>query len=217
MGDGQRVVEGASPDPLESTLASAALNGAKRGDTGVEPDVLLDVPTLNVASIKLGLDDLTAHVALKAEILDLVKLSVGVDAHLGKVDLDIEGVEAQALLKVRLGHVVAMVDRALTTIDRNPELLTSVSRVVEDVGSGTKAALEGVGGGTKAALEGVGTGTQHALREVAEHDAPRHAGHLRKRLPGIATRLTSRAARVAAAGLGAAVGAHVKRRVLRRG
>src|SRR3712207_9024778 len=45
----------------------------------------------------------------------------GVDVELGKVALDIKGVEAQALLKVRLDHVTAIVDRVLTTVDRNPE------------------------------------------------------------------------------------------------
>ena len=56
-------------------------------------------------------------------MLDLVKLNVGVDVHLGKVRLDIKGVEAQALVKVRLDHVAAIVDRVLTTLDRNPELV----------------------------------------------------------------------------------------------
>ena len=33
--------------------------------------------------------------ALKAKVLDLVNLNVGVDVHLGKVKVDIEGVEAR--------------------------------------------------------------------------------------------------------------------------
>ena len=43
-----------------------------------------------------------AHVALQAKVLELVNLNVGVDVQLGKVKLDIKGVEAQAVLKVRL-------------------------------------------------------------------------------------------------------------------
>ena len=77
---------------------------------GGDPDVLLDVPVVKVDSIHFELDDLDAHVALKAHVLDLVKLNVGVYVHLGKVKLDIKGVEAQALLKVRLDHVAAIVD-----------------------------------------------------------------------------------------------------------
>ena len=94
--------------------------------------MLLDVPVVKVDSIHFELDDLDAHVALKAKVLDLVTLNVGVDVHLGKVRLDIKGVEAQALLKVRLDHVAAIVDRVLTTLDRNPELLKSVGKSVED-------------------------------------------------------------------------------------
>ena len=75
--------------------------------------MLLDVPVVKVDKIHLELEDLQAHVALKAKVLDLVKLNVGVDVHLGKVRLDIEGVEAQALVKVRLDHVAAIVDRVL--------------------------------------------------------------------------------------------------------
>ncbi|HEX8690019.1 MAG TPA: hypothetical protein VF729_07235, partial [Solirubrobacterales bacterium] len=67
-----------------------------------DADVLLDIPVVKVDSIHLKLAKLDAHVALKAEVLDLVKLNVGVDVHLGKLELDIKGVEAQALVKVRL-------------------------------------------------------------------------------------------------------------------
>ena len=39
---------------------------ADGGDPGAEPDVLLDVPVVKVDSIHFELDDLDAHVALKA-------------------------------------------------------------------------------------------------------------------------------------------------------
>src|SRR3954470_7043148 len=61
-----------------------------------DPDVLLDVPVVKVDSIHLELEDLQAHVALKAQVLDLVKLNVGVAVQLGRVCVDIKGVEAQA-------------------------------------------------------------------------------------------------------------------------
>src|SRR5688572_31279853 len=50
---------------------------------GTEPDVLLDVPVIKVDKIHLDVSELDAHVALKAKVLDLVNLTVGVDAHLG--------------------------------------------------------------------------------------------------------------------------------------
>ena len=95
-------------------------------EVGQDPDVLLDVPVIKVERIHLKVEELEAHVALNAKVLDLVTLDVGVDVHLGKLEIEIEGVEAQALVKVRLDHVAAIVDRTLTTIDRNPELTKSL-------------------------------------------------------------------------------------------
>lgn len=142
-----------------------------RGD----PDVLLDVPVLKVDSIHLELDNLDARVALKAQVLDLVKLNAGVDAHLGKLRVDIKGVEAQALLKVRLDRVTAIVDRVLTTIDRNPELVKSLGRTIEDVGRGsgqalgeTGEAVESIGEGAGGAVEDVGSGAGEAVGEIGE-------------------------------------------------
>jgi len=142
-----------------------------RGD----PDVLLDIPVVKVDSIHLELDDLDAHVALQAKVLDLVKLNVGVDVHLGKLRIDIKGVEAQALLKVRLDHVAAIVDRVLTTLDRNPELVKSLGRTVEHVGEGaghavgkTGEAVEDVGQGAGGAVKDVGSGAGQAVGELGE-------------------------------------------------
>jgi hypothetical protein len=142
-----------------------------RGD----PDVLLDVPVLKVDSIHLEVDNLDAQVALKAKVLDLVTLNAGVDVHLGKLRIDIKGVEAQALLKVRLDRVAAIVDRVLTTIDRNPELVESLGRTVEEVGEGaghalgeTGEAVEDVGEGAEGAVQDVGQGAGQAVGEIGE-------------------------------------------------
>jgi hypothetical protein len=109
-----------------------------------EPDVLLDVPVLNVEEINLELEDLRAHVSLRAELADLVKINVGVDAYLDKVKLEIKGVEAQALLKVRLERVLDTFNRALETIDRNPEILgdafRSADRALGEAGAGVEQA-----------------------------------------------------------------------------
>ena len=142
-----------------------------RGD----PDVLLNVPVVKVDSIHLDLDSLDARVALKAQVLNLVKLNAGVDAHLGKLRIDIKGVEAQALLKVRLDRVAAIVDRVLTTVDRNPELVKSLGKTIEDVGAGTGRAIgetgeavEDVGEGAGGAVEDVGAGAGQAVGELGE-------------------------------------------------
>ncbi len=88
----------------------------------------------------IEVDDLRAQVAVRAEVRELVKLNVGAQARLGTVELQIEGVEAQALLKARLDRVGAIVGRVLMSLDRNPELLESVGQAVEEVGGGTQTA-----------------------------------------------------------------------------
>ena len=146
------------------------------GDPPDPPDVLIDVPVVKVDSIHLELDDLDAHVALRAHALNhLVKLHVGVDVHLGKVRVDIKGVEAQALVRVRLDHVTAIVDRVLTTLDRNPAILQSIGEAVEDIGAGawktldeTGKAVEHVGKGAGGAVQDVGKGAGQAVGDIGE-------------------------------------------------
>src|SRR5918997_3109637 len=99
-------------------------------------DVLVDVPVVKVDEVDIEVDNLRAQVAVLAGVRDLVQLSVGADVRLGKVELNIQGVEAQALLKARLDNVTAILQRVLTTLDRNPELLESVGQAVEQVGGG---------------------------------------------------------------------------------
>jgi e3 binding domain len=143
--------------------------------TGKDPDVLLDVPVVKVDRIHLKVEELDAHVSLQAKVLDLVELDVGIDVHLGKLEIEIQGVEAQALVKVRLDHVAAIVDRTLTTIDRNPELVKSLGRAIEDVGQGagktlgeTGEAVEDVGEGAGQAVNEVGQGAGQAVGELGE-------------------------------------------------
>ena len=71
----------------------AATDGGEHS-AAEEPDVLLDVPVLKVGDINLDVRVLRAHVAVLAELADLVNLSVGVDARLEEVKLEIEDVDA---------------------------------------------------------------------------------------------------------------------------
>src|SRR5882762_5008136 len=100
------------------------------------PDVLLDVPVVKVDEIDIEVADLRAQVAVNAEVRDLVEISVGADVSLDKVELKIEGVEAQALLKARLDNVTLILERVLTSLDRNPELLEGIGHAAEEVGQG---------------------------------------------------------------------------------
>lgn len=99
--------------------------------------MLLDVPNLRVESIRLAVDGLRADLSLKARLANLVQLDAGVRVDLHGVELDITDVRAEALLKVRLAEVSRILDRALTTIERNPQILETltgnVGSVVDDV------------------------------------------------------------------------------------
>ncbi|MGH8868294.1 MAG: hypothetical protein ACRDYU_09890 [Actinomycetes bacterium] len=132
-----------------------------------EPDVLLDVPILKVDEITLEVDELRAHVMLQAEVSDLLKLNVGADVLLRGVSLGIKGVEAQALLKVRLDNVAAILDRVLRTVDRHPEILEQVTRGVGELARGAGQAVEEVGGSAGEAVEFVGKTTGKALGDTA--------------------------------------------------
>ena len=134
---------------------------------GQEPDVLLDVSELEVDRINLEVERLRAHVSILAELANLLSLSVGVDARLEGVKLEIEGVEAKVLLKVRLKHIRAILEKALDTIAEHPEILRILARslsglVRESLGE-TLATLGGV-------LEGleVGDTVDEVLKERLE-------------------------------------------------
>lgn len=133
-----------------------------------EPDVIVDVPVVKVDEIHFELDDLEARISLHAEVLDLVRLSVGVHAELGKVELNIKGVEAQALLRARLDHVTAIIDRVLTTLDRNPDVLKEIAHALEPVTEGAGKAVGEVGEGAGSAVKDVGEGAEGAVEDVGE-------------------------------------------------
>jgi hypothetical protein len=125
-------------------------------------DVYLDAPVVKVDEIKFELDDLRAHLAVLAEAGHFVQISAGAGVRLGKVELDIQGVETQAVLEARLDNVTAILARVLTTLDRNPELLKSVGEALGDVGGGAHDLLTDTGDVVKSA----GKGAESAVQDV---------------------------------------------------
>jgi hypothetical protein len=122
---------------------------------GQEPDVVLDVPELEVDRITLEVRDLRAHVSILAELANLLNLSVGVDARLDEVKLEIEGVEAEVHLVARLKNVRAILVKALDTIGEHPEILRILARSLSQV---VRETLEGTLGTLDSALEGLEVG-----------------------------------------------------------
>jgi pyruvate/2-oxoglutarate dehydrogenase complex dihydrolipoamide acyltransferase (E2) component len=116
---------------------------------GVDPDVVLDVPVLNIDELDLEVENLRAHVSLRAELADLVKINVGIDVYLDKVKLEIKGVEAQALLKIRLESVLKTLDRALDAVDRNPQILGEYARSTDQSARDTNQAAREAGQGAR--------------------------------------------------------------------
>jgi hypothetical protein len=127
-------------------------------------DVFVDAPVVKVDEIKFEIDDLRAHLALLAEVGHFVQLNAGAAVRLGKVELDIQNVETQALLEVRLAEVTKILGRVLTTLDRNPELLKSVGEALGDVGGGAHDLLTDTGD----AVGSVGKGAGGAVQDVGQ-------------------------------------------------
>ena len=65
--------------------------------------------------------------SFQAELADLVKINVGLDVELGRVKLQIKGVEAQVQLKARLDNVRAIFSEVLGTLQDNPQFFRDAS------------------------------------------------------------------------------------------
>ncbi len=141
---------------LAGGVATRSLWRGRHGPSnGQEPDVVLDVPELEVDRITLEVRDLRAHVSILAELANLVNISVGVDARLVEVKLEIEGVEAEVHLVARLKNVRIILVKALETIGEHPEILRILARSLTRI---VRETLEGTLGTLDSALEGLEVG-----------------------------------------------------------
>jgi len=165
----------------------AVRDGRDRGESTEDPDLQLDVPTLRVEEIDLEVEDLQVRLSIQAELADLVKIKVGLDAELGRVKLGIKGVEAQAQLKARLDNVRAIFSEVLSSLQHSPQFFrqpldTGAEDETDDVSApsaGTDAENTEEPEATEAArlkamelgvdlsgLEGTGSGGRVILRDV---------------------------------------------------
>ena len=103
-----------------------------------DPDVMLSIPNIGVDHIGIKVENLKADVQLHAKVLDLLELHVGAKVSIDEVEIDIDNVRVQAMLKVNLAEVTKIVDRVMETIDNNPEILTNLTK---GIGEGVQGAL----------------------------------------------------------------------------
>jgi pyruvate/2-oxoglutarate dehydrogenase complex dihydrolipoamide acyltransferase (E2) component len=137
---------------------------------GDVPDLTLDIPSLGVEELNLDVENLRARVSLHAELADMVKLSVGVEADVDKVKLEAKGVEAQLLLKAGLDNVRTILAQALDALDNNPGILEDLlRRSGETSGGAEQRALEGAGPTEATPEQGAGGGAEDP--ETEEEDA----------------------------------------------
>ena len=123
-----------------------------------DPDLTLDVPSLEVEELNLDVENLRARISLQAELADMVKLNVGLEAHVDKVKLEAKGVEAQVLLKAGLDNVRVILSQALDALDNNPLILEDLLRTSENTAGGERA------------LEGAATTVEDPPQQGADED-----------------------------------------------
>ena len=142
---------------------------------GQDPDLQLDVPSLSVEEIEREVEDLQIHLAIQAELADLVKIKVGLDAELGEAKLGIKGVEAQAQLKASLDNVRTIFGEVLASLQHNPQFFrqpsdTGVVEETERPGEpeATDAAARRARelGVDLSGLQGTGAGGRIVVRDV---------------------------------------------------
>lgn len=103
-----------------------------------DPDVMLSVPNVGVDHIGLIVRNVHAHVDLHAKVLDLLELQIGADVGIEEVNLQIDNVRVQAMLKVKLEKVREIVGDVVGLLDKNPEIL---SNLTGGLGRGLEGAL----------------------------------------------------------------------------
>jgi hypothetical protein len=124
-----------------------------------EPDVYVFVPEVTVGELNIDVERLDAHLALRAEVANLVNLVAGVHVGVDKVKVDLKDVKAECELKVRLENTYNILDRTLTTLDENPDivkgLLETADSAVETTGKVGQEATK-PGGALSELTSGVG-------------------------------------------------------------
>lgn len=110
-------------DVVASPLARPAPQQSVGCPNGGAPDVALDVERLNIEGVNIEIERLRARLDLEARLGTLLSITAGLDVSADRATVGIQRVDAQLDLTVCLGTVQEIIDRTLTTVDRNPQIL----------------------------------------------------------------------------------------------
>jgi hypothetical protein len=136
----RRSATGGDDDNGDMSKATESQTGGKAmgRPPADEPDVYVYVPAVHVGELCIDVERLEAHLALRAQVANLVNLVAGVHVAVDKVKIDLKDVNAEAELKVRLENTYNILDRTLTTLDENPQvveqLLQTADTAVQETG-----------------------------------------------------------------------------------
>jgi hypothetical protein len=108
--------------PPEGTPQERAPAPEVHPDEEGHPDIVLHVPRAEVGKLSLDVENLEARLDVNTRVANLVEIEAGVVANVGKLKMQLEEVASEARLVVRLERVARIMERALGTLDRNPDL-----------------------------------------------------------------------------------------------
>jgi hypothetical protein len=102
---------------------------------GPPSDVILDVPKLEIDSLKINVRNLDANLDLKVSLGKMLSIRAGADVLVDSVDIDLHGVKAEALLLIRLENIQEILQHTMETLSENPEIISELGQVTEEVTS----------------------------------------------------------------------------------
>lgn len=98
-------------------------------NTAIKPtdhDVVLHIPELKVEQIKIKVKNLQANVSQNTRLREMVKMNVGVEAHIDSADIKIDNVRTEAHLKFRLKRAKVVLNKTVQTLKNNPGILRTL-------------------------------------------------------------------------------------------
>jgi hypothetical protein len=103
----------APPAPPITSIPAAPAEG---------PDIELHVPRAEIAKLGLDVENLQARLDIDTSVAGLARISAGIVATVEKLKTQLEGVQAETHLVVRLNRVADVMERALGTVDTHPDI-----------------------------------------------------------------------------------------------